>query len=58
MRYNIIGRNGAGNLCLKRDTLEGAIKKAGELRREDSCIEVRIVDTVTGNVVEEPPSAA
>jgi hypothetical protein len=55
MRYHVMAGSQDGVLGLKRDTLEGALKKAGELRREGVYNEVRIIDTATGQVVEEPP---
>ena len=53
MRYHIMATSQAGVLGLKRDTIEGALKKAGELRREGIYNEVRIVDTATGDAVDE-----
>ena len=54
MRYHIMGSAQDGVMCLKRDTLEGALKKAGELRQDGSYAEVRIVDTASGETVQEP----
>lgn len=53
MRYHVTATSQAGVLVLKRDTIEGALKKAGELRREDTYNEVKIFDTATGAVVDE-----
>lgn len=53
MRYQVMATNQAGVLALKRDTIEGAIKKAGELRREGAYNEVKIVDTTTGAAIDE-----
>ena len=53
MRYHVMATSQAGVLGLKRDTIEGAIKKAGELRREGTYNEVRIVDTTTGAEIDE-----
>ncbi|WP_377805579.1 hypothetical protein ABNQ38_02770 [Azospirillum sp. A29] len=54
MRYHITGSSQVGVMGLKRDTLEGALKKANELRQEGIYSEVLIIDTETGDVVKEP----
>lgn len=53
MRYNVVASGQDGILGLRRDTIEGALKKAGELRAEGIYTEVRIMDTTTGDVVDE-----
>ena len=53
MRYHITATSQAGILGLKRDTIEGAIKKAGELRREGTYNEVKIIDTASGAEISE-----
>ena len=53
MLYNVTATNQAGVFSLKRDTIEGALKKAGELRREGIYNEVRIIEMATGTVVDE-----
>ncbi|MBF0393315.1 MAG: hypothetical protein HQL38_11610 [Alphaproteobacteria bacterium] len=53
MRYNVVASGQDGILGLKRDTIKGALKKAGELRSEGIYTEVRIMDTTTGDVVDE-----
>lgn len=53
MRYHVMASSQTGVMGLKRDTLEGAIKKAGELRGEGIYSEVRIIDTTSGEPVEE-----
>ncbi len=58
MRYHIMATSQAGVLGLKRDTIEGALKKAGELRREGAYNEVRIVDTTTGLPIDESQIAS
>lgn len=58
MRYHIMGSAQDGVMCLKRDTLEGALKKAGELRQDGSYSEVRIIDTTSGDVVPEQVAQA
>jgi hypothetical protein len=54
MRYHITGSSQVGVLGLKRDTLEGALKKANELRQQGIYNEVQIIDIETGDVVKEP----
>lgn len=53
MRYHVMANSHVGLLDLKRDTIEGALKKAGELRDQGIYTEVRIMDTKTGTVVDE-----
>lgn len=53
MRYHVMGSGQDGVTALKRDTLEGALKKAGELRDDGHYADVRIIDTSTGEEVEE-----
>ncbi len=54
MRYNVMAGGTMGVFGLKRDTLEGAVKKARELRQSGEYSDVRIIDIETGSVVEEP----
>ncbi|PWC42109.1 hypothetical protein [Azospirillum sp. TSO22-1] len=54
MRYHVMAGGTMGVISLKRDTLDGAIKKAGELRQSHEYEDVRIIDTESGAVVEEP----
>lgn len=54
MRYNVMAGGPTGVFALKRDTIEGAVKKAGELRQSGEYSDVRIIDTSTGAVVGEP----
>ena len=58
MRYHVMAGGSMGVFSLKRDTLEGAIKKANELRQSHEYEEVRIIDTESGTVVEEPRQEA
>ena len=53
MRYHVMASGQAGVMGLKRDSIEGALKKAGELRQEGIYTEVRIIDASTGDVVDE-----
>ena len=53
MKYNVMAGGTMGVFSLKRDTLEGAIKKANELRQSHEYEDVRIIDTETGAVVDE-----
>lgn len=57
MRYHITANTDVGAVCLKRDTLEGAYKKANELRQEGTYLDVHIVDTETGATLQEPVPA-
>ncbi|WP_455184481.1 hypothetical protein [Azospirillum palustre] len=54
MRYHITGSSQVGVMGLKRDTLEGALKKANELRQQGIYNDVQIIDIETGDVVKEP----
>lgn len=53
MRYHVMASSQAGVLALKRDSIEGALKKARELRGDGLYSDVRIVDTSTGDAVDE-----
>lgn len=53
MRYHITANTDVGAVCLKRDTLEGAFKKANELRRDGTYLDVHVVDTETGDVLQD-----
>lgn len=54
MPYHITGNTDVGAVCLKRDSLEGALKKARELREDGTYLNVRIVDAESGATVPEP----
>ncbi|NUB05809.1 hypothetical protein FW320_06415 [Azospirillum sp. Vi22] len=54
MRYHITASSQVGVMGLKRDTLEGALKKARELREQGIYTDVRIIDTENGTVIQEP----
>ncbi|WP_376963681.1 hypothetical protein ABNQ39_25780 [Azospirillum sp. A26] len=56
MRYHITGSSQVGVMGLKRDTLEGALKKAKELREQGTYNDVQIIDIETGDIVKEPLS--
>jgi hypothetical protein len=56
MRYHIAASGQMGVVGLKRDTIEGALKKARELRDEGIYSDVRIVDNATGAEVDESQS--
>ena len=58
MRYHVMAGGSMGVFSLKRDTLEGAIKKANELRQSHEYEDVRIIDTENGTVVAEPRQGA
>ena len=58
MRYHVMAGGTMGVISLKRDTLDGAIKKATELRQSHEYEDVRIIDTESGAVVEEGRTAA
>lgn len=58
MRYHVMAGGPTGVFALKRDTIEGALKKAGELRQSGEYSDVRIIDTTTGVSVEEPHAEA
>ncbi|MBP2306394.1 hypothetical protein GBZ48_03015 [Azospirillum melinis] len=53
MRYHITGSSQVGVMGLKRDTLEGALKKANELRQQGIYNDVQIIDIETGHIVKE-----
>lgn len=53
MRYHVMGSGQDGVIALKRDSIEGALKKARELRRDGHYAEVRIIDTASGEPVDE-----
>jgi len=53
MRYHIVGSSQDGVIALKRDSIEGALKKAGELRQDGHYAEVRIFDTTSGQPLDE-----
>ena len=52
MRYHIMANSQSGVLGLKRDTIEGAIKKAAELRREGTYSAATIVRSLEQAAVE------
>ena len=54
MRYNVMAGGPTGVFGLKRETIEGAFKKARELRQSGDYSDVRIIDTTTGTEVDEP----
>ncbi|WP_431855560.1 hypothetical protein [Azospirillum sp.] len=58
MRYHVMAGGTMGVISLKRDTLDGAIKKANELRQSHEYEDVRIIDTDSGAVVDEGKAAA
>ena len=53
MRYQVMAGGTMGVFGLKRDTIEGALKKARELRQTGEYSDVRIIDTTTGSEVDE-----
>jgi len=53
VRYHVMAGGTMGVFSLKRDTLEGAVKKANELRQSHEYEDVRIIDTENGAVVDE-----
>lgn len=54
MRYHVMAGGSMGVISLKRDTLDGAVKKANELRSSHEYEDVRIIDTESGATVDEP----
>lgn len=53
MSYRVMASGQSGVIGLQRETIQGAVKKAGELRRDGYYTEVRIIDADTGDAVDE-----